>query len=126
MGWMMATAAKSGKSVVVRKSASESMAGSFLSPTSWDEKSMPKGKLSQRHKALIDAGQESGLLTRKDSRISGRVSGKLVQAAREKTGITSDTELIELALASLALEDNFGKVLSQNWGVLDADTDFGV
>ncbi|MEI6801192.1 MAG: hypothetical protein WCO04_18550, partial [Pseudomonadota bacterium] len=68
----------------------------------------------------------SGLFTDKDSRISGRVSGKLVKAAREKTGITSDTELIELALASLALEDNFGAVLSKNWGVLDKETDFGV
>lgn len=108
------------------KSAPKSLAGAVLSQPSRDAAGLANPALSQRHKALIDAGQESGLLTSKDSRISGRVSGKLVQAAREKTGITSDTELIELALASLALEDNFGKVLSQNWGVLDANTDFGV
>lgn len=123
---MMAANRKTGQAVTVRKSASKSLAGSLLSQNSVGGQGIANSLLSQRHKILIEAGQESGLLTSKDSRISGRVSGKLVKAAREKTGITSDTELIELALASLALEDNFGAVLSKNWGVLDKEADFGV
>jgi hypothetical protein len=122
---MVAISGKSGHSRASRKGTTKSLAGSILSQTSPDVENAAGAALGQRHKAVIDASREIGLLAEKDSRISGRVSGKLVMAAREKTGITSDTELIELALASLALEDNFGKVLSQHWGLLDAEADFG-
>src|SRR3954454_8790421 len=45
----------------------------------------------------------------KDAIIRGRVSKALVRAARKRAGVTSDTELLEVALSNLALADDFGE-----------------
>ena len=44
----------------------------------------------------------------RDARLSGRVSARLLEAAKRRAHVTSDTELIELALSRMALEDDFG------------------
>jgi hypothetical protein len=55
--------------------------------------------------------------------VSARLTEALVAAAKERTGITSDTKLIELALASLALDDDFGEWLIAQGGQLPPDFD---
>ena len=45
----------------------------------------------------------------KSGRIGGRVSPALVEQAKRQTGIETDTDLIEFALATVALEDNFAE-----------------
>lgn len=89
-------------------------------------KPVTAAKLSHRHHVVMVTVKESGLLAEKDGRISGRISQKLVDSARSVSGAMSDTELIELALACLALEDNSGRVLASNWGSVDPDADFGI
>jgi hypothetical protein len=66
----------------------------------------------------------SGLLgSIKDARLSGRVSARLLEAAKRRAHVTSDTELIELALSRMALEDDFGPRLLRRKGTLPADLD---
>ena len=66
----------------------------------------------------------SGLLgSVKNARLSGRVSARLVEAAKRRAHVTSDTELIELALSRMALEDDFGPRLLRRKGSLPADLD---
>lgn len=57
----------------------------------------------------------------KDTIIRGRVSNSLVQAAKKRAGVTSDTELLEIALCSFALEDDFGEKFLKRAGTVDPD-----
>jgi Arc/MetJ family transcription regulator len=55
--------------------------------------------------------------------LNARLDENLVAAAKARTGITSDTELVELALVRLAVEDDFGAWLLAQGGRLDPDFD---
>ena len=63
---------------------------------------------------------------KKSRRIGGRISPKLVALARRKTGIRSDSDLIEAGLLALATEDDFGRWLIAQGGRLDKDLDLGL
>lgn len=73
--------------------------------------------------AVMKAARNSGLLGEKTSRISGRVSPKLVTQAKRRTGITKDSDLIAYALANIALEDDFPRVFGEVRGAVDHDLD---
>ncbi|CAN7603996.1 hypothetical protein LJR164_004532 [Phenylobacterium sp. LjRoot164] len=75
-----------------------------------------------RVEAVISAAQRSGLLE-KSGRIGGRVSQALVARAKARTGITTDTDLIEFALANIALEDKFAEAFKSARGTVDPDLD---
>jgi hypothetical protein len=78
-----------------------------------------------RFEAVMQAAERSGLLGEKSGRIGGRVSAALVKQAKERTGIEADTDLIEFALASVALEDKFAEVFRESRGKVDADLKLG-
>lgn len=70
----------------------------------------------------LDAARASHLLGgEKTHLLSARLDEKLVAAAKQRTGIHSDTQLVELALASLAVGDDFGEWLVSQGGRLSAD-----
>jgi len=73
--------------------------------------------------AVMRGAERSGLLREKDGRITGRVSSGLINKAKARTGISSDTDLIAFALANIALEDNFGEVFRSLDGTVDPDLD---
>jgi hypothetical protein len=75
--------------------------------------------------AVIAAARRSGLLLEKDGRIGGRVSHALVERAKARTGIETDTDLIEFALANIALEDRFAESFKAVRGKVDADLKLG-
>jgi hypothetical protein len=79
----------------------------------------------ERIAAVIGAAERSGLLKSKDTRISGRVSPVLVAKAKRRTGIAKDTDLIEFALASVALEDGFAETFRKLRGVVDPGLKLG-
>jgi hypothetical protein len=57
---------------------------------------------------------------RKSERIGGRVSPGLLLAAMEKSGLRSQAELLEYALAKVALEDDYAaKLLAMKGSVAD-------
>ena len=76
---------------------------------------------SPRRQAVIDTARRLGLLDGENGRIGGRIRRDLVAAAKEKSGIASDTELLEYALAKVALEDDFGTKLVRRKGRLAKD-----
>jgi hypothetical protein len=75
--------------------------------------------------AVMAAAQRSGLLQEKSGRIGGRVSPALVERAKARTGIKADTDLIEFALANIALEDKFSEGFRAVRGTVDADLKLG-
>jgi hypothetical protein len=78
-----------------------------------------------RFEAVMQAAEQSGLLGEKSGRIGGRVSSALVEQAKRQTGIETDTDLIEFALATVALEDNFAEVFKKSRGKVDPDLKLG-
>lgn len=78
-----------------------------------------------RFEAVMLAAEQSGLLTEKSGRIGGRVSQALVKQAKRQTGIETDTDLIEFALATVALEDNFAEAFKESRGKVDPELKLG-
>jgi hypothetical protein len=78
-----------------------------------------------RFDAVMQAAEQSGLLSEKSGRIGGRVSEALVKQAKRQTGIETDTDLIEFALATVALEDNFAEVFKESRGKVDPKLKLG-
>src|SRR5258706_2107059 len=74
-----------------------------------------------RFETVMRAAEQLGLLTKKSSRIAGRVSPALVKQAKRQTGIETDTDLIEFALATVALEDGFAAAFKASRGKVDSD-----
>jgi hypothetical protein len=79
----------------------------------------------ERIQAVIASAKRSGLLEEKTGRIAGRVSAELIAQAKARTGLTSDTELVEFALASLALEDNFAETFRKTQATVDPSLKLG-
>ena len=81
---------------------------------------------SRRHRVelVMNEARNAGLIGGpKDTIIRGRVSKSLVKAAKKRAGVTSDTELLEIALSSFALEDDFGERFLKRKGTIDPDLD---
>jgi hypothetical protein len=74
---------------------------------------------------VLEAARADGLMPEgeKDARVSGRIHRKLLDAAKAKTGIQSETALLEYALAKVAIEDDFGQVLLCLRGTVSKDVD---
>jgi len=78
-----------------------------------------------RFEAVMEAAKQSGLLGEKEGRIGGRVSPALVKQAKRRTGIRTDTDLIEFALATVALEDPFADAFKEARGKVDPELKLG-
>jgi hypothetical protein len=93
------------------------------------ERNAKSGRLVAAHEAQVEAvmaaAQRSGLLQEKSGRIGGRVSPALVERAKARTGIEADTDLIEFALANIALEDKFAESFKAARGTVDPDLNLG-
>lgn len=77
-----------------------------------------------RNRATLESARAAGLLGgARRARVAGRVPVELVAAAKRSAGLSSDTDLIEVALARLALEDDFGAKLVRDKGSLPRDLD---
>jgi hypothetical protein len=80
-----------------------------------------------RNRATLESARAAGLLgDAKDARVAGRVSSELVAAAKRRSGLSSDTDVIEIALARLALEDDFGARLVRNKGSVPRELNIGI
>ena len=79
---------------------------------------------SRRHRIdlVMNEARNAGLVGGpKDTVIRGRVARSLVKAAKKRAGVSSDTELLEIALSSFALEDDFGEKFLKRKGAIDPD-----
>src|SRR5262245_57107787 len=89
-----------------------------------EPKSLKTNVQRSRADLIMSEAKSAGLIGGpKDTVIRGRVSTALVKAARKRAGVSTDTELIELALSNLALTDDFGEKFLMRKGTLDPDLD---
>ena len=81
---------------------------------------------SKLRDVMVIAEQEGLLRGGRTQVFRGRMPEALVARARKRTGINSDTDLIELALANIAVEDDYADSLLSRRGALsrEADLDF--
>jgi len=75
-------------------------------------------RLAFAFKTLHDSGRLAGVRTK---RLSARVDPGLVKAARAKTGLENDSDLINAALAVIAAPDDFGPWFAAQAGRLPKD-----
>jgi hypothetical protein len=75
-------------------------------------------KLAFAIRALADAGKLAGSRTK---RMSARIDPGLLAAARAKTGLKNDSELVSAALAMIAASDDFGPWFAAQAGRLPRD-----
>ena len=115
------------KKVAARAGGGE--AGRGMKPIYATSGRSPKSSQSRageaKFEAIMKAAERAGLLNEKSSRIGGRVSSMLVAQAKKLTGIEADTDLIEFALASVALEDKFAGAFRKSRGKVDEDLKLG-
>jgi hypothetical protein len=82
---------------------------------------------SPKNEKLRDAlviAEESGLFRGTRTKVvRGRMPEALVNKAKARTGITSDTDLLEVALANLAVADDYPEWLLSRRGKIAQDTD---
>jgi hypothetical protein len=69
-------------------------------------------------KALHESGRLAGVRTK---RLSARVDPGLIKAARAKTGLENDSDLVNAALAVIAAPDDFGPWFAAQAGRLPKD-----
>jgi hypothetical protein len=75
-----------------------------------------------RQQVIIATAKQLGLLGGKARWIEGRIPHSLA-TAKERSGIVVDTELLQYALAKVALEDDFGPRLLRRKGRIARDVD---
>lgn len=83
----------------------------------------PKGLRARGVAILSEAAAAGYLRGEKTERIGGRVTRKLLSAAQAKSGLTSQTELLEYALSKVALEDDYGAILLSMKGSVPDDVE---
>jgi hypothetical protein len=79
---------------------------------------------SPKFRDLLAIAQQSGLLAGvRTKTVRARMPDALVARAKARTGIESDTDLIELALASLAVADDYPDWLLSQRTTVDRNVD---
>ena len=78
-----------------------------------------------RLQGALAIAKETGLLQGPRTKlVRGRMPAALVARAKERSGAVSDTELIEVALAALAVADEYPTWLLSRRGTVSKDLDF--
>ncbi|MGB6024036.1 MAG: hypothetical protein WBF26_05405 [Candidatus Sulfotelmatobacter sp.] len=72
---------------------------------------------------MVTAEKEGLFLGKRTEVVRGRMPEALVTRARNRTGIGSDTNLIEVALASIAVADDYADWLLSQHGTVGSEPD---
>lgn len=84
------------------------------------------GPAAARRRRVVETAIAEGLLVGDNSRLGVRIHRRLIIRTKEWSGITSTTDLIEYALAKVALEDDFGAKLLSRKGSIPVDVKLGI
>jgi hypothetical protein len=77
---------------------------------------------AEKLRDVMVIAEESGLFRGTRTRVvRGRMPEALVNKAKDRTGITSDTDLLEVALANLAVADDYSEWLLSRRGRIGQD-----
>jgi hypothetical protein len=80
-------------------------------------------RIRHAREALVRAGVLEGA---KNTRVTVRVQDRLLEAARQRTGISGESELVIAGLALLAAQEDFGAWLVRQRGALSDDFEIGL
>ena len=83
----------------------------------------PTAGSSRLDDALSIAGQQGLLSGGRTLTVRGRMPSLLVEQAKKKTGIQSDSKLIEAALANIVVADDYADWLLAQRGTVSKDLD---
>lgn len=75
--------------------------------------------------AIMADAADKGLLDSSKDRVDADVDARLLAIAREATGIQTKSELLEFALAYLALDYNFMRAFEDMRGTVDPSVQLG-
>lgn len=78
---------------------------------------------NERRRSAVETAERAGLMSGERSPIGARIRKALLQNAKERTGLASPTDVLEYALAKVALEDDFARVLLSLEGTISPDID---
>jgi len=79
---------------------------------------------SRRLGDVLSIAEQRGLLSgARTLTVRGRMPSLLVEQAKKKTGIQSDSKLIEAALANIVVADDYGEWLLAQRGTVSKDLD---
>jgi hypothetical protein len=77
-----------------------------------------------KFREVMVIAEEQGLLRgERNQVVRGRMPKALVAQAKKRTGVISDTDLIELALANIAVADDYAEWLIARRGTIDREAD---
>ena len=78
---------------------------------------------------VVDALREhvvrTGLDQGERQQVGARLPASLIQQAKKRTGLSSNTDLLTVALANLVAADAFAEAFERTHGQLDPDLDLG-
>ena len=84
-------------------------------------KTPPRKASSRKFRDVLMLAEQEGLLRGERTTIlRGRMPEALVSEAKKRTGIVSDTDLIEVALANIAVADDYAEWLLSRRGSVDS------
>jgi hypothetical protein len=97
----------------------------MANPSKISRSTRSRSKLrSQKFRDVLAMAEREGLLAGgRSTIIRGRMPEALVAEARKRTGIRSETALIELALANIAVADEYADWLLSRRGTIDPEID---
>lgn len=75
------------------------------------------------NEVMIIAEREGLLRGERTEVVRGRMPEALVARAKKRTGINSNTDLIEVALANIAVEDDYADWLLSRRGTVSSEAD---
>jgi len=78
---------------------------------------------SKLHDVMAIAEKEGLLRGERTQVVRGRMPAALVARAKMRTGIASDTDLIEVALANIAVADDYADWLLSRRGAVDREAE---
>ena len=79
-----------------------------------------------RRDIIMERLAKLGLSRDKTAKLGGRVNPKLLELARERAGAVNDSQLIEIALGNLVMEDGFSEAFRTVRGTVDPALDLDV
>jgi hypothetical protein len=111
---------------VASKSKAVSLANRTPSPPLARSRQRERLLTPGRARELLEIAASRGLLRGTRTKVvRGRMPGPLVEKAKSRTGISSDTKLLEVALANLAVGDDYADWLISRRGTIPKDIDLG-
>lgn len=83
----------------------------------------PDWVVRETRDAFRGVAEEAGLFEGPKTQVGARLPKRLLETAKKNSGLTSTTEVLEYALAKMAIEDDFGPKLLALEGTIPADID---